>query len=115
MYFCLSELSSGASAGSPAMSNFRGNIGSQLRNGGIMFDQSPSRDRLIWKSINCVCFPSERGPFGVLLEVVQASFGVAHGSFEDSRVFWRSLSQERSEMDFRKVHCTLSEVRVRSW
>ena len=32
------ELSSGASAGSPAMSNFRGNIGShQLRNGGMAF------------------------------------------------------------------------------
>ena len=34
-----SELSSGASAGSPAMSNYRGggNIGSQLRNGGMAF------------------------------------------------------------------------------
>jgi len=33
----IGELSSGASAGSPAMSNFRGNIGSQLRNGGMAF------------------------------------------------------------------------------
>ena len=32
-----SELSSGASASSPAMSNFRGNIGNQLRNGGMAF------------------------------------------------------------------------------
>jgi len=33
----IGELSSGASAGSPAMSNYRGNIGSHLRNGGMAF------------------------------------------------------------------------------
>jgi len=33
----IGDLSSGASASSPAMSNFRGNIGSQLRNGGMAF------------------------------------------------------------------------------
>ena len=43
-----SELSSGASAGSPAMSNFRGNIGSQLRNGGMAF-RTQGRNSNIYK------------------------------------------------------------------